>query len=141
MILPDVNILIYAFRSEAPEHTSHADWLEETLRSNRPFAVSSQAMCSLVRILTNSKLFRGTYPLGDLLQFCNALKSRPNCRVIQPGPSHWEIFVDLCRRSNAHGAVVQDAWFAALAIEHDCEWITHDHDYARFPGLRWRPPF
>jgi len=34
-----------------------------------------------------------------------------------------------------------DAWFAALAIESGCEWITPDRDYARFPGLRWRTPF
>ena len=34
------------------------------------------------------------------------------------------------------GKLLQDAWFAALAIDHDCEWITHDRDYARFPGDR-----
>jgi predicted nucleic acid-binding protein len=39
------------------------------------------------------------------------------------------------------GVVVQDAWFAALAIESGCEWITTDRDYARFEGLRWRAPF
>jgi predicted nucleic acid-binding protein len=35
---------------------------------------------------------------------------------------------------------VDDARFAALAIEAGCEWITLDRDYARFPGLRWRVP-
>ena len=30
------------------------------------------------------------------------------------------------------------AWFAALAIEHGCEWVTLDRDFERFPGLRWR---
>jgi transposase len=39
------------------------------------------------------------------------------------------------------GNLVQDAWFAALAIESGCEWITTDRDYARFPELRWREPF
>jgi predicted nucleic acid-binding protein len=33
-----------------------------------------------------------------------------------------------------------DAYFAALAIEHGCEWITADRGFARFPGLRWRHP-
>jgi uncharacterized protein len=27
-----------------------------------------------------------------------------------------------------------------VAIEHGCEWVTNDADFARFPGLRWRPP-
>jgi len=30
------------------------------------------------------------------------------------------------------GNRVPDAWFAALAIEGGCEWITTDRDYARF---------
>jgi predicted nucleic acid-binding protein len=37
-------------------------------------------------------------------------------------------------------ARVTDAWYAALAIEWGCEWVTLDRDYARFPGLRWRVP-
>jgi uncharacterized protein len=38
------------------------------------------------------------------------------------------------------GNLVQDAWFAALAIESGCEWITTDRDFARFDGLQWRAP-
>jgi len=30
------------------------------------------------------------------------------------------------------------AFFAALAIETGCEWITTDRGFSRFPGLRWR---
>jgi predicted nucleic acid-binding protein len=47
----------------------------------------------------------------------------------------------VCQRARASGNLVQDAWFAALAIESGCEWITTDRDYARFEGLRWRAPF
>jgi predicted nucleic acid-binding protein len=64
-----------------------------------------------------------------------------HCSAVQPGQRHWAIFDDLCRRSKATGNLVPDAWFAALAIESGCEWITNDRDYARFPGLRWREPF
>ncbi|TLZ03430.1 MAG: type II toxin-antitoxin system VapC family toxin, partial [Gammaproteobacteria bacterium] len=42
--------------------------------------------------------------------------------------------------SKATGNLAQDAWFAALAIESGCDWITTDRDYARFPGLTWRAP-
>jgi predicted nucleic acid-binding protein len=48
--------------------------------------------------------------------------------------------VDLCRRANARGNLIPDAFLAALAIESGSEWITADRDYARFPGLRWRNP-
>jgi hypothetical protein len=38
------------------------------------------------------------------------------------------------------GPRISDAWFAALAIEHGCVWITCDRDYTRFPDLDWREP-
>jgi len=70
------------------------------------------------------------------------LHSRPPCNDLETrgGQAHWEIFARLCREAKATGNLVPDAYFAALAIEHGCEWITTDRDYARFPGLRWRHP-
>lgn len=141
MILPDVNVVLYAYRSEAPEHAKHAAWLNEIVNGPEQFAIAPQALSSVVRIITHRGAFGKVYPLSDVLRFCNALMSRPNCTVVHPGPMHWEIFCDLCPKCSAHGNLVQDAWFAALAIERDCEWITHDTDYGRFPGLRCRPPF
>jgi predicted nucleic acid-binding protein len=51
-----------------------------------------------------------------------------------------DIFKRLCIDSETRGPRVTDAWYAALAIEWGCEWITLDRDYARFPSLRWRVP-
>jgi hypothetical protein len=72
------------------------------------------------------------------MRFAGTLLDLPHCRIIQPGPRHWTIFRDLCRKTNASGNLLPDAWLAALAIEHGCEWITTDRDFAGFPGLRWR---
>jgi len=75
-----------------------------------------------------------------VLRFSEVLLEQPHCAVIQPGEGHWEIFARLCRDGDARGNLVPDAWFAAMAIEAGCEWISLDRDYARFPGLRWRLP-
>jgi hypothetical protein len=141
MILPDVNVLIYACRAEAPEHARHVAWLSNVVETDERFAISPQVLSSVVRILTNRKAFGRPYSAAEVLRFCNALTSRSNCEIVHPGPMHWEIFCDLCQKCSAHGNLVQDAWFAALAIDSGCEWITHDLDYRKFPGLRWRPPF
>ena len=61
--------------------------------------------------------------------------------TVQPGPRHWDIFANLCEQAGTTGNLVPDAWFAAMAIESGCEWITTDRDYARFKGLRWRTLF
>jgi toxin-antitoxin system PIN domain toxin len=140
LILADVNILINAFRPDGPSHRICRSWLEKIIEEAEPFCVSPQVLSAVVRITTNPRIYRQPTHLVDALAFANAILEHPQCRLVRPGPLHWGIFCDLCRKANATGNLVTDAWFAALAIEHGCEWITDDRDYARFPGLRWRSP-
>jgi len=141
VILPDVNVLLYAFRRDAARHAEYADWLQDVVAGDEPYGISPQTLASVLRISTNPRIFAPATPPAAALDFCQTLLESDYCVVVQPGPRHWPIFVDLCRESGATGNLVPDAWFAALAIEAGCEWITTDRDYARFPGLRWREPF
>lgn len=141
MILVDVNILVYAHRTGAKDHERYREWVLAMATGPEAFGLSDQVLGAFVRIVTNPKIYPDPTPLADALTFADRLRSRPNCVRVQPGPRHWELFADLCRRSGARGNLVSDAWFAALAIESGSEWITEDRDYSRFPGLRWRRPF
>jgi toxin-antitoxin system PIN domain toxin len=138
LILADVNVLIYAFRKDSALHWLYQPWLQSLIQGPEPFAVSPQIFSSVFRIVTNPRAFADPDRLGDVTEFAQSMIDLPHCKVVQPGPRHWSIFCELCRKTNASGNLVPDAWFAALAIEHGCEWITDDRDYARFPGLRWR---
>jgi toxin-antitoxin system PIN domain toxin len=140
VILPDVNVLIYAFRPEVPEYAVCRPWLDSVVLGAARFGISRLALAAVVRITTN----RTTYPWPNspeqAFAFCNNLLGQPHCQVVEPGERHWDIFQRLCMETATTGPRVTDAWFAALAIESGCEWITLDRDYARFPGLRWRAP-
>jgi hypothetical protein len=139
--LPDVNVLIYAFRSDTPHHKAYRGWLDDVVNGDEAYGMAPQVLASFVRVTTNRRVFARPSRLDAALSFCSTILDQPHCQVIQPGPRHWAIFAELCRRSNATGNLVPDAWFAALAIESGSEWITTDRDYARFDGLRWRAPF
>lgn len=76
----------------------------------------------------------------EAFEFCENLRGQPHCESVNPGERHWDIFKRLCIETETRGARVSDAWFAALAIEWGCDWITLDRDYARFPGLKWQVP-
>ena len=141
MILTDVNVLIYAFRSDAEDHQKYKSWLETIVNGSAAYGVAPQVLASVVRICTHPRIFARPSSLKDAFEFCHALLEQPNATVITPGNRHWSIFESLCRHSSATGNLAQDAWFAALAIEAGCEWITTDRDYARFKDLQWRPPF
>ena len=140
MILPDVNVLVYAFRQDALEHELAREWLGREIASGVRFGVSPLVLNALVRITTNPRVFKMASTLDEAFAFCNALLEQPNCEAVEPGAGHWKIFEELCRATRTTGPLVTDAWFAALAIERGCEWITFDRDYGRFPGLKWRAP-
>jgi toxin-antitoxin system PIN domain toxin len=141
MILPDVNVLLYAYRTDAVDHPAYRRWLTEQVNGPSAYGIAPQVLGAVVRISTHPRIYARPNRVEDALEFARALLEQPNCTVIVPGPRHWPIFADLCRTAGATGNLVQDAWLAALAIESGCEWITTDRDYARFPGLRWRAPF
>ncbi len=140
MILPDVNVLIYAFRNDMPQHAVCQRWLVETVSSEAQFGLSPMVLAAVVRITTNPRAFRTPSTLEEAFGFCEDLRAQPHCQIVQPGERHWDIFRRLCIDTDTRGSRVSDAWFAALAIELGCEWITLDRDYARFPGLKWRVP-
>ena len=97
-------------------------------------------LSGFLRVVTNPRIFPDPTPTEVALEFCASLLERSNCRVVRPGPTHWENFVRLCRGARATGKLVPDACRAALAIEHGCVWVSTDSDYARFGGLDWRHP-
>lgn len=140
MLLPDVNVLIYAHRAESPEHGAYARWLTDTANGHEPFGLSELVLSGVVRIVTNPRVFKTPTPLETALAFVDALLRRPNAVCLRCGPRHFEIFEQLCRETNASGKLVADAYHAALAIEHGCEWVSTDGDFGRFPNLRVRHP-
>jgi toxin-antitoxin system PIN domain toxin len=140
MILCDVNVLVYAYRTEAPEHAHYSAWLNTTTVSDQAYGVSELVLSRFVRIVTNRRGMTTPAPLESALGFVTALREQPNAVPLSPGPRHWRIFERLCREAGATGNLVPDAYLAALAIEHGAELATADADFARFPELRWRHP-
>jgi hypothetical protein len=141
LILPDVNVLLYAFRDDSVDHARYRDWLDGVVNGVEAYGMSSQVLCSVARIATHPRIYVAPSRLEDAFAFARVLLEQPHCTVVQPGVRHYSIFEDLCRKAAANGNLVQDAWFAALALESGCEWVTTDGDFARFAGLRWRRPF
>jgi len=140
MVLPDVNVLVYSHRTDSIHHSQFHGWLKDVLGSEEAFGISNLALSGFLRVVTNPKAFLFPTPLVEALAFVEAIRNRPNCVTIEPGPRHWSIFERLCRTVEARGNLIPYAYFAALAIESGCDWISTDSDYGLFPGLRWHNP-
>jgi toxin-antitoxin system PIN domain toxin len=140
VILPDVNVLIYAFRSDTPHHGVCKPWLDNVVKGDERFGLSPIALNAVVRVTTNRRSYANPSTVSEAFAFCDNLLGQPHNEVISPGDRHWAIFKQVCIDAGVDGPDITDAWFAALAIEHRCTWITFDRDFARFPGLDWRAP-
>ena len=140
MVLPDVNVLLYAFRTDAPNHEAYRDWLNGLISADTSFAVTDLTLSAFLRIATHPRIFDPPTPLSKAILFAEALRSEPNCIVIAPGNRHWSVFCKLCREANARGNLIPDAYLAALAIESGCILATTDRDFSRFADLQWRCP-
>jgi uncharacterized protein len=140
MILPDVNVLIYAFRTDVQQHTVCRQWLANVVESDARFGLSPVVLSAVVRVTTNPRAYRTPSTIEEAFGFCEDLFGQPHCQIVEPGERHWNIFKQLCIETETRGSRVTDAWFAALAIEWGCEWVTFDRDFARFPGLKWQAP-
>src|SRR5262249_635087 len=101
------------------------------------FGISPRVLASVIRISTHRRIYVHPSTAPEALAFSNTILQPEHCTVVQPGPRHWDIFTDLCKKSRSTGNLVRHAWLAALAIESGCEWVTTYRDYARFPGLRF----
>lgn len=136
----DVNILVNAHRSEAPDHELLLAWLDAARSAPEPLALSDLVLSGFLRVVTHPRVFREPTPLATGLEFAENLRRSPACVRLLPGERHWEIFTDLCRNADARGNLVPDAFLAALAIEKNATFVTADRGFHRFPALRVEHP-
>jgi toxin-antitoxin system PIN domain toxin len=137
--LPDANILIYCLRTEAPGHKACRRWLEALTKLGEPLALCELVEVALLRITTLPTL--RIAPIDVVLEFWDDLKRYPETVRLSPGERHGDIFRQLIRARGKIGNDLNDAWLAALAIEHNATLVSADGGFARFPGLLWSNPF
>jgi toxin-antitoxin system PIN domain toxin len=140
VIAPDVNVLLYALRQDAERHDDYRAWLEGALNGAEPVALLEPILAGLMRIGTHPKIYKVPTPRSVIDAFIDACVDAPSAIRLRADQDHFDLFRDLCRRADCRGNLVQDAYLAALALEHNVTFVTTDRDFSRFPRLRWQHP-
>ena len=123
MDLLDVNVLVNAYRRDAPEHEEFAKYVATLIMGAQPYAIPSVVLSGFFRIATHPRVFSPPSKFNDALVFAEQLRSQPHCVVVTPGARHWEIFVRLCQSGDARGNLVSDAYLAAIAVQNVSELV------------------
>ena len=132
---PDVNVLVSAFRDDAAHHDRCRTWLVAALSGRERVGLSELVLSGVLRVLTHARLFHPPTPGEAALAFVDALLAQPGSTTLRPGDGHWRIFHGLAVTLGLTGNRLPDAYHAALAIEHGCEWVTLDRGFSIYPGL------
>ena len=140
MILPDVNLLLYAIDEAAPRHAQARGWLEEALSGTEEVGFAWAVLLGFVRISTNPAAFEDPLDGAQAFAYAEEWLARPVASTLSPGPGHIALMRQLLQPLGVAGNLTSDAHLAALAIEHGAELCSSDTDFARFEGLRWRDP-
>lgn len=140
LFVPDVNVLVYAFRTDSPEHEVYASWLNDALRADR-VGVADTIVAGFMRIVTHSRIYSEPTPPKTALTFVRQLLAAPSTQWLRQGASAWEQFDAITSTDSAiRGSLVPDAHIAALCISNGARLATRDRGFARFSQLRWFDP-
>jgi uncharacterized protein len=140
MIIPDLNLLIYAYNDQAPQHLLAREWWEELLNGQTPVGLPWITISGFIRLMTHPRILVAPLDVSSTLSHVRAWLAQPPVRVVQPGARFEQLFLDYLARLGTAGNLTTDAQLAALAVEHQAELHSTDNDFARFDGLRWLNP-
>lgn len=140
MIVPDVNLLLYAYNSAAPEHGKAKVWWEDLVNSQRPVGLPWAVVFGFIRLSTHRSVLATPLPPEVALRIVSSWTKNLSVRMVNPGFRHLEIATQLFKATGVGGNLTTDTHLAAIAIEHQAELHSNDNDFARFPGLRFRNP-
>jgi hypothetical protein len=140
MILPDINLLIYAYDESSKDHASAKSWWEDRLNGSQMIGLSWVTLLGFIRLLTNPRIYRNPYSPPEALAIVESWLEQPQVKIIHPAEQHFRLLAELIRQAGTAGNLTTDAHLAALAIERGLILQTTDADFARFPGLKWENP-
>lgn len=136
MIVPDLNLLIYAYNLGAPHHTDARLWWEDVMNQQEPVGLPLAVATGFLRLMTNPKVIQPPMPLNDAVEIVKSWLAAPNVTLLQATARHW----DELARIGWTGPALSDAHLAALAMEHNGTLHTNDTDFQQCAGLQWHNP-
>ncbi len=140
MIVPDLNLVLYAHFTAFREHDRAKKWWEALLNGPEEVGIPGVVLFGFLRLSTSTRVFTAPLSIEAALERVDSWLACPGARLLLPGPRHLAIAFALLRDAGTAANLTTDAQIAALAIEHQAEVNSNDSDFARFKGLRWSNP-
>ena len=140
MIIPDVNLLVYAYDSTSPFHERARSWWEGALSGSRSVGIPWIVILAFVRLVTHPTLSENPMTVVQAREAVMAWLSVSHARVLVTTPATVNLFFDLLIAAGTGGNLSTDAMIAALAAQYGGCVYSNDRDFGRFSGILWQNP-
>jgi uncharacterized protein len=140
MILPDVNLLVYAHDQEARFHTEAKAWWQSALQGSETVGIPWIVLLAFIRLTTHANLMKQPLGVRQVRGVIEFWLSYPQVRILFPSMASLPTTWDLLEAAGSGGNLCTDASIAALALEHGGCVYSNDQDFSRFPKLKWKNP-
>ncbi len=142
MIVPDLDLLIYAYNEGNSFHRAAQTWWEELVNGVEPVGIPWQVSDGFIRQMANPRILAEPWTPATTTSVVAQWFGNDHVVALNPGPRYLEILERILATTGATTRLVSDATIAAQAIENGAEVHTNNgRDFQRFPGLLWRNPF
>jgi len=140
MTIIDANLLIYFYNEDSKHHAAAAKWLDSLIDSTDQIGLPWITLWAFLRLSTSPRILPMPLSPDQAFSIVRDWMEQPSVIVVHPGPRHATILERLVVGTGARAGMVTDAALAALAIENGATLASADHDFRRFPDLKWVNP-
>lgn len=135
MILPDVNILIYAYNNGDVRHPVAREWFEELMNGVARACFCWETINGFIRISTNPAAMQTPYSLNEAHSIIHSWLESPNALFLKPVDDHLKVIQTVGATAKATGKLHSDAILAAYAISHNATIASSDRNFRLFSGI------
>jgi toxin-antitoxin system PIN domain toxin len=140
MIVPDLNLLLYAHNRSVPQHAAARAWWSKLMNGGQDIGLPEPVLFGFLRITTQRGILAAPLPLQQALGIVRGWLDWPRLRVLYGTAGSLRRALELTETLGVAGRLTTDIQIAALTMEYRGSLHSADTDFARMPGLRWSNP-
>lgn len=140
MIVPDANLLIFAYDSTSARHERARLWWQGVLSGSEPVGIRWVVVLAFTRLMTHPSVCAQPLTIREVRKRVGQWFDQPGLRLLVPTPGTFSLFFELLEATDLGGNLSTDALIAAHAVENEARVYSSDRDFARFPRAKWVDP-
>ncbi|MDE0223232.1 MAG: PIN domain-containing protein [Spirochaetaceae bacterium] len=140
MIVPDVNLILYAYDQDGPFHRESAEWWSRCLNGAEAVGLAPVVVFGFIRLSTSPRIYAEPLSLEECAGIVRSWLPVPATTLLEHDAGDIDVALDLLDSAGAGGNLTTDAQIGALALRYRATVHTADTDFSRLREVRWRNP-